>query len=90
MITLKHDCFIDVSQNNYTLMLDKHKQDKNGKPIYETLGYYSTLQGAVSGARDYYIKRQLGADTYTLDKAIEIVQKINKEFFDLLKEVMQE
>ncbi len=90
MITLKHDCLIDVSQNNFTLMLDKHKQDKNGKPIYETLGYYSTLQGAVCGARDYYVKRQLESDTYTLDKAIEIVRQTNKEFFDLLKGVMQE
>lgn len=86
MITLIHDCVVEVSQHNYTLMLDKHKQDKNGKPLYETLGYYHTLTGAVNGAKDYFIKKRLSIDTYTLDKAIEVIKQINKEFIDLLKE----
>lgn len=89
MVTLIHDCVVDVSQNNYTLMIDKHKQDKEGKPLYETLGYYHTLTGAVNGAKDYFIKKRLSADTYTLDKAIEVIKQVNKEFIDLLKTVDQ-
>ena len=87
MVTLIHDCVVEVSQNNYTLMLDKHKQDKEGKPLYEILGYYNTLTGAVNGAKDYFIKKRLSVNTYTLDKAIEIIKQVNKEFIDLLKTV---
>ena len=43
MITLIHDLVIRVDKHNYTLMLDRHKQDKKGEPIYETLGYFGTL-----------------------------------------------
>ena len=85
MITLIHDLIIDVSQTNYTLMVDKHKQDKNGNPLYDTLGYYATLERAILGARDYYIRKCLGESTRPLDEAVEIVRQINTEFSDLLK-----
>ena len=84
MITLIHDLVVDVSQNNYTLLLDKHKQDKNGKEVYETIGYYSNLKGAVCGARDYYTRKQLETDVYTLDQAIKTIKEIGEEFLELL------
>lgn len=89
MITLIHDLIIYVDANNYTLMLDKHKQDKKGNPIYETLGYYGTLTSAVYGAKEYCIRKQLGSDTYMLDHAIKLIKQINKDFLSLLEGVMQ-
>lgn len=86
MITLKHDLVVDVSQNNYTLMLDKHKQDKNGNPLYETLGYYNTLTGAVNGARDYCVRKNLASDVYSLRGAVDEMKRITDEFVNLLRE----
>lgn len=85
MITLIHDLIIDVSQTNFTLMIDRHKTDKNGKALYDTLGYYNNLERAILGARDFYIKRCLSESTRTLDEAVEIVRQVNTEFLNLMK-----
>lgn len=90
MITLKYDLLVDVSQYNYTLMLDKHKQDKKGKPVYETLGYYNTLTGAVCGAKDYCIRKILGSDVHSLTEAADEIARITDEFANLLREKMGE
>lgn len=89
MITLIHDLVIDVDTNNYTVMLNKHKCDKNGKPIYEKLGYYGTLESAVNGARKYCIRKQLGSEIHTLTDAIDIMKSITEEFSTLLKVVRE-
>lgn len=89
MITLIYDLVIGVDTNNYTVMLDKHKCDKNGKPIYEKLGYYGTLAGAVDGARKYCIRKQLGSEIHTLTDAIVIMKSITEEFSALLKVVKE-
>lgn len=88
MITLIHDLVIDVSQNNCTLMVDKNKCDKNGNPIYETVGYYSSLEGAVQAGKNYCIRKKLEAGTFTLTEAIKVIQECNKEFMDLLKNLV--
>lgn len=88
MINLIHDYVVDVDQHNYTLMRDKHKRNKKGNPIYETLGYYSSLEGAISAAKQCCIKTHLGKEVYSLHEAIEIIRQVNKEFSDLLKEVL--
>ena len=87
MIKLKHDFVVDSNKNNYILMLYKHKDDKKGKPIYETLGYYSTLEGAIYGAKSIFIRMQLGSGFFELEQALEEIRKIHKEWVDMLEEV---
>ena len=84
MIKLIHDYVIDVSDKNYTLMLDKHKQDKKGNAVYETLGFYGRLNGAIQSAKEYCIRRQLTEGIYTLDEALKIIKATSEEFSDLL------
>ena len=89
MIVLIYDLVIDVDTNNYTLLLNKHKQDKKGNSVYETIGYYGTFENAIEGARRYCIKKQLGLNTKTLAEAIGVIKSITEEFSALLKEGVQ-
>lgn len=89
MVTLIHDLVVDVSQGNYTLMLDRHKLDKKGNPVYETLGYYCTLAGAVKGARDYCVKKRLSEMDFNLPKAIHEMNLVDSEFSDLLRKAIR-
>ena len=53
MIQINDDLCIKADNDgnvSYTLMLDKHKEDKFGKPIFTTLGYYTSLESALLGA----------------------------------------
>lgn len=90
MIILKHDIVIDVSQSNYTLMFDKKAKDKNGKPIYEVLGYYASLSSAIRGAKEHYIRKRLDEEVFPLNKAIEEVRRISDEFAAMLTDATGE
>ena len=89
MIKLIHNYVVDVSQYNYTLMIDKLKHNKDGKPVYETVGYYSSLSGAIVAAKENCIKRQFFDSTVSLEEAVQTVNQISQEFSDLLKEVLK-
>lgn len=85
MIVLIHDFVVDVSQNVYTLMRDKHKKDKNGNPVYEVFGYYGKLESAIKAAREQRVKECICDDVVSLAQAIDIIKRVNNEFCDLLK-----
>ena len=86
MIILKHDLVVDTDGYDYTLMLDKHKVDKKGEPVYDTLSYHGSLTGAVRSARDYCVKKRLNEEVFTLSEAVEEMASITDEFMALLKE----
>lgn len=89
MIKLKHDFVVDSNKNNYILMLDKHKEDEKGRAIYETLGYYSTLEGAIYGAKSILIRMRLRSGVFELEQALEEIRKIHREWVDMLEDVMR-
>ena len=89
MIKLNHNFVVDSNKNNYILMLDKHKEDSNKKPVYETLGYYSTLEGAIYGAKSIFTRIRLGSEVFNLEQALEEIRKIHREWVDMLEEVMR-
>lgn len=85
MIVLIHDFVVDVSQNVYTLMRDKHKKDKKGNHLYDILGYYGKLESAIKAARERLVKERMCDGVFSLTQAIEIIKQVNNEFCDLLK-----
>lgn len=85
MIVLIHDYVVTLSQYSYILMRDKHKQDKNGKPIYETVGYYGTLESAIIAAKDHCFKERISGDVVCLAQAIDTLKQVSDEFSELIK-----
>ena len=49
MIHIKGDYYIDADETQFILKEDKHKVDKEGRPIFDFIGYYGTFKQAVSG-----------------------------------------
>lgn len=86
MVKLTDDYFVDVNGTTYTLMLDKHKVDKNGKPETEAVGYYMSLASAVKAAADDRIGHKLANGSYNLAEAVKLIQEITAEFSSLLTE----
>lgn len=89
MIKLTLDMMIDVNMHVYTLLLDKHTLDKKGKPMYETLGYYSQLTTAIKAAREFAIRKNLSERDLGLTEAIANINRISKEFEALLYEKLE-
>lgn len=49
MIHIKGNYYIDADETQFILKEDKHRVDKEGRPIFDSLGYYGTFKQAVSG-----------------------------------------
>ena len=89
MIRVNNDYIVDVDDMNFIAKEDKHKTstDKNGitKNVYYTIGYYGTLEGALDGIRRDMIKKSLAEGEVSLKEAIEVINKANYEFKEILQ-----
>lgn len=84
MIELINDYVVSVDSTDYTLMIDLHKTDKNGKPMYKTVGYYSTLANAITGCIRDINRSELSVGTHTLEEAVSIIANRDAELTALL------
>lgn len=89
MIRIDKDYFITVDPYNYILCHDKHKTDKKGNAVYSVVGYYNNLEGAVQGAVADMSRRAFTEGTYSLQEAVEIIQRNNSRLIEMLNEVCQ-
>ena len=89
MIRVNDNYIVDVDDMNFIAKEDKHKTntDKNGitKNVYYTIGYYGTLEGALDGIRRDMIKKSLAEGEVSLKEAIEVINKANYEFKEILQ-----
>lgn len=90
MIIVNENYCIDVDKNCYTVKIDKHKTDKSGEKIYETVGYFTSLHGAIKGVINSMNKSKFNECTYTLEEAIKTVMDSNEHFEKILKKVVGE
>ena len=89
MIRVNDDYVIDVDSMCYTTKIDKHKADKKGNPVYEVVGYYKDLDGAILAVVKSMNRKELSEGVYELKEALEIIQASNEQFETLLKEVVK-
>lgn len=91
MITLNDHYKITADKDCYTAKYmtgGKPKVDKKtGKTedASQLVGYYGTIEAAVSGCRNDAIRRKAMEYDMTLDEAIETMKQINAEFEKAIK-----
>jgi len=90
LITLINDYVIDVSDMSYTVEIDLHKKNKQDVNMYNVIGYYGSLVGAIKASCESMCKQDLSECTYTLTDAINIIQKNTEVFSKLLSDNIPE
>jgi hypothetical protein len=99
MIRVNDDYIIDVDPHNYIVKRDLHKErvtvdDKTGEetrsPLYNTVGYFGDIPGAVRGIIRDMNRNALSEGLYDLIEAVKIIQDNNKQFYDLLDRAFEE
>lgn len=89
MIKLTENYVVQVDVHNYTLLRDRGRVDKDGKPTYETLGYYGDLAGAINGAIQHMTRLRLSDGKHDLADALRVIRECTGEFKGLLEKVME-
>lgn len=90
MIRVNDNYVIDVDSMCYTAKIDKHKTDKKGNPVYEVVGYYKDLDGAVLAIVKSMNRSKLSEGVHDLKTALGIIQASNEQFEKLLREVVKD
>lgn len=92
MIIIDDTYFVDVDELIYTLKKKRIGKNKKGEEIETetTLGYYSSLQKALTAAMKYDTMIKLSDGEYTLKEAISIVNDVSDRFSRLLDEVIKD
>lgn len=87
MIRVNDEFVITVNDCTYIAAVDKHKTDKEGKPMYKTIGYYPSVKMALKGIFKYKARIVLGEGEKTLTEAINALETIENEFEEALQVV---
>ena len=92
MIKIDDTYFVDVDELIYTLKKKRIGKNKKGEEIETetTLGYYSSLQKALTAAMKYDTMIKLSDGEYTLKEAISVVNEVSDRFSRLLDEVIKD
>lgn len=92
MIKIDDTYFVDVDELIYTLKKKRIGKNKKGEEIETetTLGYYSSLQKALTAAMKYDTMIKLSDGEYTLKEAISIVNEVSDRFSRLLDDAIKD
>ena len=90
MIRIDENYTIDVDKYNYILIKDEHRLNKKGEMVFKTIGYYPSLEAAVSACAEQYDRDELSAYEYTLHEAVELIRQTRAKFENILKGVLND
>ena len=89
MIRIDDNYVIEVENNCYTVIIDKHKIGKTGVPLYEVVGYFKDLEGAIKGILRSKVNKSFQGNEYTLESALKLIAETHKEFELMLEKAMK-
>jgi hypothetical protein len=98
MIRVNEDYIIEIDNFNYTAKRDTHRttlvKDKatgneSEVPLYNTVGHYSNLTGAIKGIITDMNSRKLRDGMHSLEEAIAIVVENNNRVSELLERALE-
>lgn len=94
MIRVNEDYIIEVDALNYIPKIDKHKvsKDKDGKEraVFDTIGYCSTLAGALCKIKEDMYKDCIAEKEISLYEALNELKRVNKEFENIFNRVLEQ
>lgn len=92
MIKVYDDYIILVDDMSYTAAIDTHKTQtdkKSGeeKPVYNRIGYYSTIKGALKGIAKHDVNSKLETEEFSISETLRKINEASDRIEEILKEV---
>lgn len=87
MIKIIDNYYVRADNFQFTALQGKPGKTKQGDDCitYRTLGYYTTLTGAIMGIRQFDTIEALSDGEWELDEAIKKIQEITNKFQKVLE-----
>lgn len=93
MIEVKGDYKIETDPLNYIAFVEENSVNKKTKEVArkpKLIGYYPNAFKVLEAVRDYKVRKCIGKGVKSLEKSISEVKRLDEEFIERLKEVLNE
>ena len=88
MINIDEIYSIDVDKYNYILIKDEKRLNKKGEMVFKTIGYYPSLESAISACAEQYERDAFSENELSLREAVEFIRQTRDRFANLLKRAL--
>lgn len=93
MIRINDDWIIDVDDHNYILKKDTHtdrlRKDGKTEHVYNTKGYFSSLDKALKFFGEEFIRDRLKASEMGLPEAVRVIRESLEEWSKTVKSILE-
>lgn len=87
MIHLIKNYYATPNNMGFTLLKKKSRKDKEGNPVYETIGYCGNFEEVILLLKRRVVNDQLSESSMELSDALQVIQDTTKEIMDAIKGV---
>lgn len=89
MIHLIKNYYATPNNMGFTLLKKKSRKDKEGNPVYETIGYCGNFEEAILLLKRRVVNDRLSEGSMELAEALQVIRDTTREITDAIKGVTQ-
>ena len=87
MIHLIENYYADPNNMGFTLVIDKGRKDKDGKALYDTMGYCGSFEEVIYLLKRKVVNDRLKEESMELREALQVIRDATREITGAMKEV---
>lgn len=87
MIHLIENYYADPNNMGFTLVIDKGRKDKDGKALYDTMGYCGSFEEVIYLLKRKVVNDRLKEESVELREALQVIRDATREITEAMKEV---
>jgi len=88
MIHLIKNYYADPNNMGFTLVIDKGRKDKDGKVMYDTVGYCGSFEEVIYLLKRKVVNDRLKTEPMELREALQVIRDTTREIIEAMKEVI--
>lgn len=86
MIHLIKNYHADPNNMGFTLVIDKGRKDKDGKALYDTVGYCGSFEEVIYLLKRKVVNDRLKEEPMELREALQVIRDVTREITEAMKE----
>lgn len=89
MIHLIENYYADPNNMGFALVMDKGRKDKDGKALYDTVGYCGSFEEVIYLLKRKIVNDRLKEESMELREALQVIRDATREITEAMKEVIK-
>ncbi len=90
MIHLIKNYYADPNNMGFTLVIDKGRKDKDGKALYDTVGYCGSFEEVIYLLKHKVVNDRLKTEPMELREALQVIRDTTREITEAMKEAIRD